>query len=329
MKKIMLIIISVVMLFAACKNSTENITNTTAESYIETSAPTQINPAEEFNGITLGMTKDEIINTLGKQPDRVTNSNIKYNNESYFNIENAEVSYFINDVYGLIFVSATYHYPTGSEQKMIDYTSIKEELFKRYPQETFTEFSEEDNNLKFNTENRYVSLSAADEDSLYVIIGIDDMEKLQKKSNNNAETPSETQIDPAEEFDGITFGMSKEDVIKTLSKDPDYETEETLEYSNEIFFGLSNASIMYDFDDNALNLIFVSYSYRSESEKEQIPADYAYLKEELLKRYPESAFTYFSEQNDRFSFFTENRNAMLTMSDYSIIFTIGKLDMDE
>ena len=56
------------------------------------------------------------------------------------------------------------------------------------------------------------------------------------------------QIDPSEEFGGIMFGMTQEEVRNALSKEPDAdydETESMIIGFDKTFFNVSNASIAY------------------------------------------------------------------------------------
>ena len=117
MKKIVLIIISVVMLFTACEKQTENITDTS----IETSAPTQIDPSEEFDGVLFGMSNYEIISVLGKKPDFIRKRNdeqssgfIEYWDEEHFNVSNADVTYYY-EYDQIIQFDYSYHYDESEQ----------------------------------------------------------------------------------------------------------------------------------------------------------------------------------------------------------------------
>ena len=165
MKKFVLIIISVIMLFSACVNQTENITDTTTESYIETSAPkTQIDPAEEFGGITFGMTQDEVLSIVGKKPDYTLETYFGYWNEEHFNVSNAIVWYsFKKDNDKLCFIGYDYSYDESEqEQLMNDYAIIKDEILRRYPEEIWIDNYTDENDLYsityIYTENRCISL---------------------------------------------------------------------------------------------------------------------------------------------------------------------------
>ena len=146
MKKSMLILISVVMIFTACdKSSTKTI-----------------DPAEEFNGVMFGMTKEEVINVIGKQPDNVSDSYgdfLTYENEVYFNITNAQIDYSFDNNGELDGIIIDFSLSESmQDEKPIDFDSIKKELLKRYPEETFTYVKDEDNSFNFVTDTRVVGL---------------------------------------------------------------------------------------------------------------------------------------------------------------------------
>lgn len=164
MNKIMLIFISVVMLFTACGNQTDNS--------IEESVQTQIDPAEEFGGITFGMTQEEVIEFLERKPDVIYESDdedveskyIEYWYEEHFNVSNAFVSYSFkkdNDI--LYFVDYVYNYDESEqEQFMNDYGIIKKEILRRYPKEIWIDNYNDENDIystmDIYTENRSISL---------------------------------------------------------------------------------------------------------------------------------------------------------------------------
>ena len=169
MKKFVLIIISVIMLFSACVNQTENITDTTTESCIETSAPkTQIDPAEEFGGVLFGMTKDEVIAALGREPDYTYSSgnSISYKRQVFFNVAVDGVDYDFDENGNLDYIFITCSYRSAKEQMPIDIERIKEELSKRYPEypeKTKTYIYENSEDLSLFTENRLISLNIYDD----------------------------------------------------------------------------------------------------------------------------------------------------------------------
>ena len=149
MKRILLILISVVMLFTAC----------------EKSSPQQLDPAEEFDGITFGMTKDEIISSLGKEPDSISEAGtIWYMGEEFYNVSNASIDYFFDD-YGKFYYIVVYYF--DSKQVWNDYDVIKETVLKNYPPKTYNpriyDYGEDDV-LDYNTENRSIFLSLLDGD---------------------------------------------------------------------------------------------------------------------------------------------------------------------
>ena len=159
MKKIMLILISVIMLFAACENRTENAPDSSAETSVNT-APTQIDPAEEFDGVLFGMTKDEIINALGTKPLFDGSDYLSYYDVVFLGVDNASVEYDFTDEGKLNRIFITYNCLHDSEKDTsADYAAIKEELLKYYPENTRLYVTEYDygEHIEFATSNRKVT----------------------------------------------------------------------------------------------------------------------------------------------------------------------------
>lgn len=167
MKKIILIIISVVMLFTAC----------------EKSSPQQIDPSEEFGGITFGMTQDEIISFLGIESNiisetdyndfdystAITTNSIWRMNAEFYNVSDAFITYNFDD-YGKFYKITVDYF--DSKQVFSDYAIIKETVLKNYPPKTYNpriyDYGEDDL-LDYNTENRSIFLRLLDGDiSLYI-----------------------------------------------------------------------------------------------------------------------------------------------------------------
>ena len=173
MKKIMSIIISVVMLFSACGNQTDNL--------VEESVQTQIATAEEFDGITFGMTKDEVITIIGREPDDSYENidkdgyNIRYDSQIFLNITTYHVDYTFDENDNLDSIWAIYDYfdESEKEQMPIDLDHVKEELSKYYPENTLTRTDEKDNVLFLFTESRMICLETLD-NSFIVFITIRD-----------------------------------------------------------------------------------------------------------------------------------------------------------
>ena len=159
MKKIMLIIISVVMFFTACGNQTDNS--------IEESIPTQIDPAEEFGGVTFGMTKEEVIAVLGREPDYTSeDGRIYYDRQVFFNVAIDSIDYYFDENGNLYSIFIFCFYESAKEQMLIDLDHIKEELSKNYPEypdKTRTYIHENNEELSLYTENRSISLSIYDD----------------------------------------------------------------------------------------------------------------------------------------------------------------------
>ena len=169
MKKIMLIIISVVILFSACEKQTKYVPDSAAKITVNTSK-TQIDPAEEFGGITFGMTKDEVISFLDKDTYYVFESNdgffvnyIECWYEEQFNISDAVVEYRYKDDGVIYCIAYNYvYYEPEQEQFMNDYAIIMEEILRRYPEEIWisSKYNKTDDviTLEINTENRSIIL---------------------------------------------------------------------------------------------------------------------------------------------------------------------------
>ena len=144
---------------------------------------------------------------------------------------------------------------------------------------------------------------------------------------------SPEQIDNEENFNGITFGMTKEEIITILSKNSDYEDEYGIEFKNQIFLNVTTDSVFYYFDENGtMDSIFAFYMYLDESAKEQMPIDLDHIKEELSKyypEYPEKTRTYTYENGEALSLHTENRHISLRIYDHSFSVTITTKDESE
>ena len=327
MKKIMLIIISVVMLFSSCEKQTENITDTTAE--ISVDAPkTQIDPAEEFGGITFGMTKDEVVNFLGKKPDFTYESNDEYTaynymeywNEEQLNISNADVQYRYDKDYALHCVKFFYNYDeSAQEQFMNDYEVIKEEILKRYPEETWIYSYNYKTVLTIYTENRRIFLNDSIDVSRISVM-IEEYEDVEYD-----------QIDPIEEFDGITFGMTQEEVIEFHGKQPDENFGDGfITYKDENYFNVSSDStyVYYHFEDNGkLDSIMIMYIYYRDSKEKSFQADYNSVRGELLRRYPK-IIQYVDDTNNDLWYFTDNRSINLS-NDTNGVINISIDDMEK
>ena len=160
MKKIMLIIISVITLFTACKESSIEQTE-------------QVNYEESFNGITFGMTKEEVIAVLGRAPDYDFESDIEYDKQVFLNVTADIINYGFNENGNLDSIRVMTLYEWAKEQMKIDLDHIKDELLKYYPENTLTRIEEVDNELFLFTENRMICLKTYD-DAFDVYIAIRD-----------------------------------------------------------------------------------------------------------------------------------------------------------
>ena len=156
MKKIMLVMISVVMLFSACGNQTNN-------SVVE-STQTQIDPAEEFGGVIFGMTLEEVSNAIDEDADYIDDDFIVYLHKTFFNVSNASIDYRFDDYGKFYSISVDY---LDSKQVWNDYDVIKETVLKNYPPKTYNpriyDYGEDDV-LDYNTENRSIFLCLLDGD---------------------------------------------------------------------------------------------------------------------------------------------------------------------
>ena len=152
--------------------------------------------------------------------------------------------------------------------------------------------------------------------------------------NNSLESSSETtvltQIAPEEEFDGVLFGMTMEDVISTIGREPDANSPETgtLIYNNLVFFNIKTDYIAYNFEDNRLTRISAWYEYQDHgiSVIEQLWNDYTTIKEELLKRYPKDSVF---ESADDLDIYTQDRGIWLQYFDNTICLSIWYIDNTE
>ena len=125
MKRIILVLISVVMLFTACENT------------LNDSDTNQTNP---FDNITLRMTVVEFIDTVGRQPDSIVKALDHdrydecyiYKNEEFFGVNAHYIKCYVKD-YELDRIEAWYEYDDELEEEQ-DYLTLKEEILKRYPE---------------------------------------------------------------------------------------------------------------------------------------------------------------------------------------------------
>ena len=137
-----------------------------------------------------------------------------------------------------------------------------------------------------------------------------------------------------EGFNGITFGMTQNEVITVLDRKPDrsYEFEDKdgygIRYYSQKFFDVTTYYVAYHFDENGkLYCILTSYNYFDESEKEQMPIDLEHIKEEISKYYPENTLTRIDEMDNELFLFTESR--MICLKTYDDAFTLSIRVKDE
>ena len=157
MKKLIFIIISAVMFFAACGNQTDNS--------VEESVQTQIDPSEEFGDIMFGMTQEEVINAIDEDADYVDNGNegfIVYLHQTFFDVSDASIMYQFDSNGKFYSISVDYF---DSKQVFDDYAVVKETVLKNYPPKTYNpriyDYGEDDL-LNYNTENRSIFLRLLD-----------------------------------------------------------------------------------------------------------------------------------------------------------------------
>ncbi|MCH5348401.1 MAG: hypothetical protein J1E40_03695 [Oscillospiraceae bacterium] len=305
MKKIMLLFISVIVLFTACGKQTDNS--------VEESIQTQIDPAEEFDGITLGMTKEEIISILGKKPDLIhertyeySSGHMEYWGEDHFNVSNADVKYYYeNDI--LNYIEYNYNYDDPEQEQFLnDLAIIKEEILRRYPEEIRKYFSEDETILTILTENRSIFLYTFT-NTLSIDVRISEYDPTEDE-----------QIEPAEELVSITVGMPKKAIIKSYGRQPDktHESDDlsSITYENETCFNISNADVSYHFYKDTFDFIYISYSYSKDSEEDSLQSDYNFIRKEILDRYIESA-TYVETTDDTFTLSLNDRSIRLSKVD--------------
>lgn len=159
MKRIILIIISVIMLFTACKESSAE----------------QNTYEENFDGVTFGMTQDEVIMVIGREPNYIYTSELRskdkygiwYYSHVFFDVISDETHYFFDDNGNLDSIEVFYRYfdyfdESKIEQMPIDLEHIKEEISKYYPENTLIHIEEINNQLFLFTENRMICLTTYD-----------------------------------------------------------------------------------------------------------------------------------------------------------------------
>lgn len=307
MKRIMLVLISVVMLFTACKNKANNVSESTTEHI----SHTQISPKEEFGGIMFGISDKDFLAAIDRKPDythKYSSLAYEYTDETCFNVSNADVTYNFDDNNKLEKIEFIYYYLDEADQEKvpIDCAIIKKELLERYPEEVHTYFYDDETFLIIQTESREIDLYCG-ERMIEVSIKYAENKKM-----------SET-IDHSEHFDSITFGMSKEEVIEIVGRQPDENELLTilggLSYDDELCFNVSNANVQYNFRDDMLYRIQISYFYPPGSE-EQLSIDFDTIKEELLIFYPEETRRSFLDEGTELSFYVKNAYVTLSSETY-------------
>ena len=303
MRKIILILISVAIFFTDCTG----IQKESPEPQPETTVPTQIAQEEDFGGVTFGMTRKEILDTIGRQPDNEVDEIIWYYEDVYFHesygiAPKSEYHFDDNDI--LHQITCYYIYELdGSEQEQIetDYAAIKKELFERYPIEICTDFHENEENaeMTLDTKNRHISVFY---DDFYIIVSIESK-----------------MIDHSENFDSITLGMTEKEVIEIVGGQP-VENPGVLgfvscSYDDELCFNVDNADVQYNFKDDMLYRIQITYFYPSE--EEQLSIDFATIKEELLNSYPEETRRDFQDKGTELSFYAKDAYVTLSSETYA------------
>ena len=180
MKRIIFILISAAIFFISCLN----VHHKSPESLSKTAAPAQIAADKEFGGVEFGMTKEEVIDNVGRQPDNEVDEAIWYYEDVYFHERygsKPKTAYSFDDNDILCSITCYYNYALdGSEQEQIkaDYAAIKKELFERYPIEICTDFheNEEDAKMTLDTKNRHVLVFYSD---FYIIVSIDNVDNTE------------------------------------------------------------------------------------------------------------------------------------------------------
>lgn len=297
MKRIMLVLISVVMFFTACENASNN--------------SIQTNP---FDNVTLGMSVVEFIDNVGRQPDKIFkyrdddryDEEYTYYDEEFLGVYADSVECSIKD-YELKRIEVWYHYDDESETEQA-YLTLKDELLKRYPEGEFY-IREEKKDFSIEMENYMIILSYMDHTIWLVITDF---------------LKSTEIIDHSENLDSITLGMTKEQVIDTIGRQPDEDWGllglDLCSYDDELCFNVSNANVQYNFNDDMLYRIQISYFYPSE--EEQLSIDFVTIKEELLNSYPEETRKDFHDEGTELSFYADNAYVTLSSETYADVIMV-------
>lgn len=322
MKRIMLLIISVVMLFTACGNQTDN----SVKESTPTPAPAQIDPAEEFDGILFGMTKYDVVSLLGKKPDRIcerynerSDSYMECQDEEHFNVGNADVTYYYE--YGqLIEIDYKYNYDDSEqEQYMNALAIIKEEILRRYPEEIHTDDHSDETDdgsitYIFYTENRCIYLHT------YANLLIIDL------SISEYDPAEDKWAEPEEELDSITFNMTKKQIIDFYGRQPDKDSDRdnfsSIGYENETCFNISNAKVSYEFYKNQFQSIHIAYYYSKDSDENSFRSDYNSIRKKLMERYFASAKS-IEETDNTLRLSLNDRDIFLSRYDTPWDYSIG------
>ena len=318
MKRIMLIIISVIVLFAACGNQADNS--------VEESTPTQIDPAKEFDGILFGMTKYDVVSLLGKKPDCIherynerSDSYMEYRDEEHFNVGNADVTYSYE--YGqLIEIDYHYNYDDPEQEQFISaLAAIKEEILRRYPEEIHTDDHSDETDdgsitYIFYTENRCIYLHTY-ADLLIIYLSISEYDPAEDKW-----------AEPEEELDSITFNMTKNQIIEFYGRQPDKTSDRdnfsSIDYENETCFNISNANVSYEFYKNQFQSIHIAYYYSKDSDENSFRSDYNSIRKKLMERYFASVNS-LEETDNTLRLSLDDRDIFLSRHDTPWNYSIG------
>lgn len=136
MKKIMLVLIAVIMLFTACSKN--------------------VNPIEKYSNVHFGMTKDEVTKALGtpKIVDNEAGMSYEYANQKWFGLKGENSTQYIFNDDDLLYSIMVFYKMDNSEQYKTAYSAVKNEITNYYSESNVTE----NNNICSISENDFFAM---------------------------------------------------------------------------------------------------------------------------------------------------------------------------
>lgn len=167
MKKIVVILIAVTMLFTACSSNSASSSK------------------HDFRDVDFGMSTIELFEIEGEPDDEITGDDLSiyyYNNREAFGVENAMLQYHV-DKNGVGLVNVTFQNEYSDDKSYItEYNTVKKNLITAWGEpESITENEDE---FKFNCtwENKSLSLNKNSEGKAFLSVGASSIEYLESSN---------------------------------------------------------------------------------------------------------------------------------------------------